>query len=139
MIGFVDILSLQIRKISISKVIVCFSFTRNRYFILVCFFTHPRRFRGFVSDLRFSWFVKRVPVSEAMRPAVQSRAAASELSVPCRLQVATSVTRYRSCTVDPGPSRVVHCPDLNACLVNEGRPANTQVSWQFFLKGLIGF
>ncbi|XP_075235885.1 uncharacterized protein LOC142333004 isoform X2 [Lycorma delicatula] len=62
-----------------------------------------------------------------MRPAIQSPAAASELSVPCRLQVATSVTRYRSCTVDPGPSRVVHCPDLNACLVNEGRPPNTQV------------
>lgn len=40
--------------------------------------------------------------------------------VPYRLQ-AQSVTRYQSCTVDPRPARVVHCPDLNACLVNEGR------------------
>ncbi|XP_046668421.1 uncharacterized protein LOC124359585 isoform X4 [Homalodisca vitripennis] len=38
-----------------------------------------------------------------------------------RLQVGASVTRYQSCTVDPRPARVVHCPDLNACLVNEGR------------------
>lgn len=43
------------------------------------------------------------------------------LGVPYRLQVAASVTRYQSCTVDPRPGRVVHCPDLNACLVNEGR------------------
>ncbi|XP_054270322.1 uncharacterized protein LOC128991453 isoform X3 [Macrosteles quadrilineatus] len=40
---------------------------------------------------------------------------------PSYLQVGASVTRYQSCTVDPRPSRVVHCPDLNACLVNEGR------------------
>ncbi|XP_067014157.2 uncharacterized protein [Anabrus simplex] len=45
-------------------------------------------------------------------------------SPPCpyRLQVGRTVTRYQSCTVDPRPGRAVHCPDLNACLVNEGRP-----------------
>lgn len=36
---------------------------------------------------------------------------------PSRLEAAT-VTRYAACTVDPRPSRAVHCPDLNACLVD---------------------
>ncbi|XP_069687775.1 uncharacterized protein [Periplaneta americana] len=44
------------------------------------------------------------------------------VAVPSRLQVARCVTRYASCTVDPRPGRAVHYPDLNACLVNEGRP-----------------
>lgn len=44
------------------------------------------------------------------------------VAVPSRLQVARSVTRYASCMVDPRPGRAVHYPDLNACLVNEGRP-----------------
>lgn len=46
---------------------------------------------------------------------------------PSYLQVGASVTRYQSCTVDPRPSRVVHCPDLNACLVNEGRDRSEPV------------
>ncbi|XP_029045660.1 uncharacterized protein LOC114877349 isoform X1 [Osmia bicornis bicornis] len=33
-------------------------------------------------------------------------------------------------TVDPRPSRAVHCPDLNACLVNESRSGNDQVDCQ---------
>lgn len=41
-----------------------------------------------------------------------------------RLQVGASVTRYQSCTVDPRPSRVVHCPELNACLVHEAAPVH---------------
>lgn len=44
------------------------------------------------------------------------------VAVPSRLQVARCVTRYASCMVDPRPGRAVHYPDLNACLVNEGRP-----------------
>ncbi|XP_076281907.1 uncharacterized protein LOC143209727 isoform X1 [Lasioglossum baleicum] len=30
-------------------------------------------------------------------------------------------------TVDPRPARAVHCPDLNACLINESRPEEEQV------------
>nr|CAD7403657.1 unnamed protein product [Timema cristinae] len=50
-----------------------------------------------------------------------------EMNFPCSPEetpsrVARSVTRYQSCVVDPRPGRAVHCPDLNACLVNEGRP-----------------
>ena len=48
--------------------------------------------------------------------------ASGAVAVPSRLRVARCVTRYASCTVDPRPGRAVHCPDLNACLVNEGRP-----------------
>ena len=44
------------------------------------------------------------------------------VAVPSHLRVARCVTRYASCTVDPRPGRAVHYPDLNACLVNEGRP-----------------
>ncbi|CAL7943079.1 unnamed protein product [Xylocopa violacea] len=33
-------------------------------------------------------------------------------------------------TVDPRPSRVVHCPDLNACLVNESRTGREQIDCQ---------
>lgn len=40
-------------------------------------------------------------------------------SEPPYLQVGASVTRYQSCTVDPRPARVIHCPDLNACLVDD--------------------
>ncbi|XP_039295661.1 uncharacterized protein LOC111055503 isoform X2 [Nilaparvata lugens] len=43
-------------------------------------------------------------------------------AVPSSLRVGTKVTRYSNCTVDPGPSRVVHCPDLNACLLNQQDP-----------------
>ncbi|XP_076661989.1 uncharacterized protein LOC143365574 isoform X2 [Halictus rubicundus] len=30
-------------------------------------------------------------------------------------------------TVDPRPARAIHCPDLNACLINESRPEEEQV------------
>ncbi|XP_031835877.1 uncharacterized protein LOC116428396 isoform X2 [Nomia melanderi] len=33
-------------------------------------------------------------------------------------------------TVDPRPARAVHCPDLNACLINESRSAQDQVDCQ---------
>ncbi|XP_076246690.1 uncharacterized protein LOC143186796 [Calliopsis andreniformis] len=33
-------------------------------------------------------------------------------------------------TVDPRPGRAVHCPDLNACLVNESRSSDEQVDCQ---------
>lgn len=55
------------------------------------------------------------------------RAALVRGSEPSYLQVGASVTRYQSCTVDPRPARVVHCPDLNACLVNEGRDPGAPV------------
>ncbi|KAK7870173.1 hypothetical protein R5R35_012731 [Gryllus longicercus] len=65
----------------------------------------------------------RAPAS-APAASVQPTAAApgSAAAAPFRLQVAAAVTRYQPCTVDPRPGRAVHCPDLNACLVNEGRP-----------------
>ncbi|KAG8224308.1 hypothetical protein J437_LFUL007249 [Ladona fulva] len=34
------------------------------------------------------------------------------------VKVCARTNRYVSCTVDPRPSRAVHCPDLNACLVS---------------------
>ncbi|RZF32054.1 hypothetical protein LSTR_LSTR005958 [Laodelphax striatellus] len=34
----------------------------------------------------------------------------------------TANDEYSNCTVDPGPSRVVHCPELNACLLNQQDP-----------------
>ncbi|XP_071440602.1 mucin-19 isoform X2 [Hetaerina americana] len=34
------------------------------------------------------------------------------------VRVYARTNRYASCTVDPRPSRAVHCPDLNACLVS---------------------
>ncbi|XP_049799692.1 uncharacterized protein LOC126234997 [Schistocerca nitens] len=43
------------------------------------------------------------------------------------LQLARSVTRYASCTVDPRPARAVHCPDLNACLLGDAGAAASPV------------
>ncbi|XP_063224342.1 serine/threonine-protein phosphatase 2A regulatory subunit B'' subunit alpha-like isoform X2 [Bacillus rossius redtenbacheri] len=42
-------------------------------------------------------------------------------AAPPQQRLAASVTRYLPAVVDPRPARAVHCPDLNACLVNEGR------------------
>lgn len=37
---------------------------------------------------------------------------------------ASRVTKYQACTIDLRPARVVHYPDLNACLINE-RPSSS--------------
>jgi len=59
---------------------------------------------------------------DADSPSSSPSWASGAVSVPSSLRVARFVTRYASCTVDPRPGRAVHYPDLNACLVNEGRP-----------------
>lgn len=59
---------------------------------------------------------------DADSPSSPPSLASGAVAVPSRLRVARCVTRYASCTVDPRPGRAVHYPDLNACLVNEGRP-----------------
>lgn len=53
------------------------------------------------------------------RPPCNMRSTLLRGSEPPYLQVGASVTRYQSCTVDPRPARVIHCPDLNACLVDD--------------------
>ncbi|GFG38746.1 hypothetical protein Cfor_07046 [Coptotermes formosanus] len=59
---------------------------------------------------------------DADSPSSPPSLASGAVAVPPGLRVARCVTRYASCTVDPRPGRAVHYPDLNACLVNEGRP-----------------
>ncbi|XP_015604965.1 uncharacterized protein LOC107272377 isoform X2 [Cephus cinctus] len=43
---------------------------------------------------------------------------------------ATRRDLFLSATVDPRPGRAIHCPDLNACLVNEGRAIPDEVDCQ---------
>lgn len=53
----------------------------------------------------------------------------SSLSWDCRVY-ATRRNLFISAIVDPRPSRTVHCPDLNACLVNESRSKHNRVDCQ---------
>lgn len=62
--------------------------------------------------------------AEQCRPA-----SSSSLSWGCRVY-ATRRDLFVSATVDPRPSRAVHCPDLNACLVNESRSELERVDCQ---------
>ncbi|XP_012274843.1 uncharacterized protein LOC105696722 [Orussus abietinus] len=48
-------------------------------------------------------------------------------SSPSPRVCATRRDLYVPATVDPRPGRAIHCPDLNACLVNEGRPPEDEV------------
>ncbi|KAJ8870960.1 hypothetical protein PR048_027262 [Dryococelus australis] len=59
---------------------------------------------------------RTITVAQGARPRDGAMTAAGQQ------RLAASVTRYLSAVVDPRPGRAVHCPDLNACLVNEGRP-----------------
>ncbi|CAL1683857.1 unnamed protein product [Lasius platythorax] len=51
------------------------------------------------------------------------------LSWGCRVY-ATRRDLFIAAIVDPRPSRTVHCPDLNACLVNESRSKHDRVDCQ---------
>lgn len=53
----------------------------------------------------------------------------SSLSWGCRVY-ATRRDLFIPAIVDPRPSRTVHCPDLNACLVNESRSKHDRVDCQ---------
>lgn len=53
----------------------------------------------------------------------------SSLSWGCRVY-ATRRDLFIPAIVDPRPSRTIHCPDLNACLVNESRLKHNRVDCQ---------
>ncbi|XP_050447679.1 serine/threonine-protein phosphatase 2A regulatory subunit B'' subunit alpha isoform X2 [Cataglyphis hispanica] len=53
----------------------------------------------------------------------------SSLSRGCQIY-ATRRDLFIPAIVDPRPSRTVHCPDLNACLVNESRSKHDRVDCQ---------
>ncbi|XP_070165770.1 uncharacterized protein [Polyergus mexicanus] len=53
----------------------------------------------------------------------------SSLSKGCRVY-ATRRDLFIPAIVDPRPSRTVHCPDLNACLINESRSKHDRVDCQ---------
>ncbi|XP_076639737.1 uncharacterized protein LOC143351757 isoform X2 [Colletes latitarsis] len=61
---------------------------------------------------------------------VGGRRLAIEIETIERRVCATRRDLFVPVTVDPRPSRTVHCPDLNACLVNESRPQDEQVDCQ---------
>ncbi|XP_014478331.1 PREDICTED: uncharacterized protein LOC106746326 isoform X2 [Dinoponera quadriceps] len=71
----------------------------------------------------------------AVTPRSSSTTPSAEAAEQCRSTAASSGCRvyatrrdlFVSATVDPRPSRAVHCPDLNACLVNESRPGHERV------------
>ncbi|XP_017767475.1 PREDICTED: uncharacterized protein LOC108556067 [Eufriesea mexicana] len=61
---------------------------------------------------------------------VAGRQLAIEIETIERRVCATRRDLFVPVTVDPRPSRAVHCPDLNACLVNETRSGLDQVDCQ---------
>ncbi|CAK9832240.1 Serine/threonine-protein phosphatase 2A regulatory subunit B'' subunit alpha [Anthophora retusa] len=61
---------------------------------------------------------------------VASHRLAIEIETIERRVCATRRDLFVPVTVDPRPSRAVHCPDLNACLVNESRSSLDQVDCQ---------
>ncbi|XP_076174481.1 uncharacterized protein LOC143150226 isoform X2 [Ptiloglossa arizonensis] len=61
---------------------------------------------------------------------VGGRQLAIEIETIERRVCATRRDLFVPVTVDPRPSRAVHCPDLNACLVNESRSSDEQVDCQ---------
>ncbi|XP_017892091.1 serine/threonine-protein phosphatase 2A regulatory subunit B'' subunit alpha isoform X2 [Ceratina calcarata] len=61
---------------------------------------------------------------------VGGRQLAIEIETTERRICATRRELFVPVTVDPRPSRAVHCPDLNACLVNETRSGRDQVDCQ---------
>lgn len=67
--------------------------------------------------------------AEAAAEQCRSTTSSSSSSWGCRVY-ATRRDLFVSVTVDPRPSRAVHCPDLNACLVNESRLERERVDCQ---------
>ncbi|XP_076685541.1 uncharacterized protein LOC143377758 isoform X2 [Andrena cerasifolii] len=61
---------------------------------------------------------------------VAGRQLALDLETIERRVCATRRDLFVPVTVDPRPGRAVHCPDLNACLVNESRSDSEQVDCQ---------
>lgn len=61
---------------------------------------------------------------------IGGRQLAAEIETIERRVCATRRDLFVPVTVDPRPSRAVHCPDLNACLVNESRSGRDQVDCQ---------
>lgn len=61
---------------------------------------------------------------------VTKRQLALEIETIERRVCATRRDLFVPVTVDPRPARAVHCPDLNACLVNESRSDEQQVDCQ---------
>ncbi|XP_078039720.1 uncharacterized protein LOC144471498 isoform X1 [Augochlora pura] len=61
---------------------------------------------------------------------VGGRSLALEIETIERRVCATRRDLFVPVTVDPRPARAVHCPDLNACLINESRPKEDQVNCQ---------
>ncbi|XP_076752268.1 uncharacterized protein LOC143424224 isoform X2 [Xylocopa sonorina] len=79
-------------------------------------------------------------LSSSTRLRTETTASRSGGAAGQQLTVEIETTERRVCasrreffvpvTVDPRPSRVVHCPDLNACLVNESRIGREQIDCQ---------
>lgn len=61
---------------------------------------------------------------------IAGRQLAIEIETIERRVCATRRDLFVPVTIDPRPSRAVHCPDLNACLVNESRTGHEQVDCQ---------
>ncbi|XP_012348899.1 uncharacterized protein LOC100864098 isoform X2 [Apis florea] len=61
---------------------------------------------------------------------IGGRQLAAEIETIERRVCATRRDLFVPVTVDPRPSRAVHCPDLNACLVNESRSGRDQIDCQ---------